>query len=252
MTIAHVSGQNGGAAGNGTTTVSKAFTANVSTGSLITAVGMKYEGSNTPWVVGNLTQIAGTATLTGIQLDVSLINQEGATANYAAVGVWSAIVSAGGSCTLQLGGGTGGTTFQLIAIDEFTGSWDATRKETSNTNSADPGTTTTNADSGSVTSAGAALMVAGVQLNTSSAPTITDDAAFTSIYKNEAGTDDNGSAIYRIVSTGTTETANWTVTGTTVAAWAGAIVVYKEASAASAELPPLVMPPMRPAVGSRR
>lgn len=210
---------------NSANAVSKAFTSDVTTGSLLVIVGLKFDGSGAAWSSGDCTKSAGTATLGAIAFDQSVNMTTGGA--YAEAAVWSAIVTGGGSCTMQVGGASSGS-YLLIGMGEYGGSWDGTRLEAANNNSAAPATTTTNADSNSATTAGAGLFIAGAQFTTTSAATIADDGSFVSIYKNETGTDDNGSIIRRIVGAGTTDTANWTVTGTTTNGWAAVIAAYKE------------------------
>lgn len=234
MAIAVVVGSPGGTFANNATSVSRAFGSNVTNGSLISTQGAKYSPSNDAFVAADCTKSAGTATVSTPVLDVGVNNQQGAGPDHAALGLFRAHVTATGSCTMQIAGAAAGS-FMLIGSLESTGNYsESIALETTNSNSADPGTANANADSGSVTSAGAALMVAGVQLNTTNSSTITEDGSFTSIYENGSSTDDNGSFIYRIVSSGTTDTANWTVAvdgGGVVSAWAAAIAVYKENSA---------------------
>lgn len=112
---------------------------------------------------------------------------------------------------MQVAGGSAGG-FPCIAINEFSGNWDSTRVESTNTNGTSA-TNTTPAHSNNATSAGAALFIGGLSLgNSGGSMTITPDAAFTQTYENEAGgTSQAGSSIYRIVTGGTTDRAEWTV-----------------------------------------
>ena len=228
MTINFVSGQAGGAAGNNTTSVTRAFGSNVSANSLIIIVGMKYSPSSDAFASGDCTKSAGTATIGTISLDRQ-VQVDTTNADFAAVGIWSVIVTGGGSLTMQVGGAVA-DSYLLIATDEYTGNWDSTRAEAGNSNS-DSADNTSPATSGNATSAGEALFIGGMNVNTLAGVTITPDAAFTTIFEDEAGTDDNGSAIRRIVSTGTTDQAEWTITGGTWYGWAAAVQVYKEAAA---------------------
>lgn len=227
MPIAAVTGQNAGANAPASATVSVAFPSNVQAGSLITVIGWRYRGSNTAYTAGNCTKLSGTATIGTITLDRQHSIDFGGGFGFGQVGIWSAIVTAGGSLTMQIGGGDGGT-YQSIAIHEFTGNWDATRVEATNSN-ATATDNTTPAHSGDATSAGAALFIGGLSLGSASLQTLTPDAAFTQIYENEAGaTSQVGSAIYRIVSTGTTDRAEWTVPTTANEGWLAAVAVYRE------------------------
>lgn len=227
MTITFVQAP-AGISANATTSASLAFGSNVTAGNLVVVVAPKFSPSNDAWQAGDCTKSAGTATIGTIAFDVSISNQQASDGVYADMAIWSAIVTGSGSLTMQVSGAAS-NSYILLSVAEFSGAWDSSRLETSNTNNADPGTTTTNCDSGSVTSAGAALMLAGIQLNVvSGGGTLTEDGSFTSLFTNTTTTDDNGGAQYRIVSTGTTDAANWTLSGDTLAAWAAAIAVYKE------------------------
>jgi hypothetical protein len=226
MTIAAVAGQASGTLADNTTSISLAFGSNVSVGSLVVVAATKYSPSDDAFVAGDCTKSAGTATIGTISMDVSA-NVNTASSNYAVTAVWSCVVTGAGSLTMQVAGAASGS-YLLIGIDEYTGSWDASRLETSNTKTV-AGTNSSAADSNSVTSAGAALMVAGLGLNGPGAIAITDDASFTSIYKEDSGDHMVGSFIRRIVTTGTTDTANWTLSGTNDG-YAAVIAVYKEAA----------------------
>lgn len=229
MTIAAVSGQAGGNNGNSATSVTRAFGSNVSAGSLIVVVGMKYSPSSDAFVEGDCTKSAGTATLGTITLDRQ-VQVDTTDADFACVAIWSAIVTGGGSLTMQVAGAVSGS-YLLIATHEFTGNWDGSRAEAGNSNStASNGVSP--ATSGNATSAGAALFIGGLNVNSQAGVTITPDGAFTTIYEDEAGTDDNGSAIYKIVTSGNTDQAEWTIASGTWYGWAAAVQVYKEAAVA--------------------
>jgi hypothetical protein len=189
---------------------------------MLIVCGMKYSPSADAFVVGDCTQTAGTATLGTIALDKTNGGADGSVYGYA--GVWSAIVTGSGTLTMQVGGAVAGS-YLLIATEAFNGSWDAARVEASNGTDSD---TSSPVSTGDATSAGAGLFVGAMQNSSASASTITQDAAFTLIYENETGTDDNGSAIYRIVGTGTTDAAEWTSTSLSVGF--ASLVVYKEAA----------------------
>lgn len=226
MTIAAVGGQNTGATGSGTS-VSVAFPSNVAVGSLISVVGWRYEPSADAYIAGDCTKSAGTATIGTVTLDAQLDQVDGG-GGRATVGIWSAIVTGAGSLTMQVAGGSAGG-FPCIAINEFSGNWDSTRVESTNTNGTSA-TNTTPAHSNNATSAGAALFIGGLSLgNSGGSMTITPDAAFTQTYENEAGgTSQAGSSIYRIVTGGTTDRAEWTVPTSGNNGWGCAVVAYKE------------------------
>lgn len=223
MTIT-AAGLAGGAPGNNTTSVSHSV-GSVTAGQLVVICGMKYSPSADPFVAADCTKSAGTATLGTISLDKTNGGADGVGA-FGYTGIWSAIVTGSGTLTMQVGGAVAGS-YLLIAAEAFNGNWDGTRVEATAGTDQD---TTSPVSTGNATSAGAALFVGAMQNNAAAASTITHDAAFSLIYENETSTDDNGSAIYRIVSTGTTDSGDWT--STALNAGMASLVVYKEAAAA--------------------
>ena len=215
---------------NDATSVANNADLNVTAGQLVVICGMKYSPSNDAFVAGDCTKSAGTATLGTIALDVSNnVNTDGG--NYAAVGVWSAIVTGSGTLRMQVGDAVSGS-YLLIGVEAFNGTWDSSRLEASNSATHGIGSPTTVWSSGNATSAGAALFVGCAQFNNNTSGTISYNtiggSAPTVIYQNTAGTDDNGGSVYRIVATGTTDD----VAGTTANATIGnaCVAVYKEAA----------------------
>ncbi len=201
------------------TDFSKAFTSNVTSGSLVVVSSARWRsGDSTLYVAGDLTKSAGTATI-----DTPVLAFSVSAGSSQVVGVWSAKVTASGSLTLQVthpGSGCYGSQF----MREYGGSWDGTRTEDSATDTG----SATNPSSGDATSAGAALFVGAMCDADGGTPTITEDAAFTLIAEDESGADRIvHSAIDRIVATGTTDAASWT---TAEASWAAGVVVFKEAA----------------------
>ena len=241
MAIAAVSSQNG-IQGAGANSDTYAYGSNVSAGSLITIVGGQrdFNTVSDAFVAGDVTQSAGTAVLGTISLDAAT-EFETSEEPWIRIGIWSAIVTTGGSLTMQLGA-NGSDADTMIAGHEFTGSWDGTRVEdtsttTDDTNNVDPTT-------GNATSVGAALFIAGFMAASPNAISPTEDAAFSLIGEiNIAPGDGNagGSAIYRIVSSGTTDAGDWTM-GNSIGR-SSALVVYKEAAGGAANPKgPLGMP----------
>ena len=222
MAIAAVSGQAGGNSADATS-VTRAFTTDVSTGSLIVIVGAQQGTTSGELASGACTKSAGTATLGTISQDVSIAIDVGGTAQ-AKAAIWSAIVTAGGSLTMQVSQATANQRTH-IATDEYTGDWDSSRLE--DTAEAATATNNTNAASGDATSAGAALFIGGLATLDAGVVTISPDASYTEIYENEAT--GASSAIRRIVASGTTDNAQWTL-GNNVG-WSAVQVVYKEAAA---------------------
>ncbi|HEY6643665.1 hypothetical protein [Povalibacter sp.] len=228
MTIAEVSANRGGTNANNTTSISRAFSQNVATGSLVIVVGMRFSGSQDAYLAADCTKSAGTATLGTIQLDrVQSIDLGTTNDEWVSIGIFSAIVTSGGSLTMQLGGAPSGS-YHLIGMDEFTGNWDSSRAESGNVGGTESDGQTS-ASSGNATSAGAALFVGGLNVNSNVGVSITPDGAFTTIFEDESGANNLGSAIFRLVSSGTTDAAEWTI-GNPNFGWAAALQIYKEAA----------------------
>jgi hypothetical protein len=145
--------------GDAAATVSKAFVSDVTAGSLIVVCAHKYDSAgNVPFVAGDCTKIAGTATIDTPQLDKATSFDVGEALLHDAI--WSCLVTAGGSLTIQVGG-MGASSYSFLTILEFApaGSWDASRVEAApaavTTATNDPASMTCT----SYTSAGAAVSV---------------------------------------------------------------------------------------------
>lgn len=225
MTITVVAGQEGGTNANGTTSVSRAFGSNVTSGNLILVAAMKSTTASDAWLATDCTLSAGTATVGTIALDKTIEIQV-AGGFFQAVALWSCLVTSSGSCTMQAAGAAAGTDL-LIASGEYaaTSGWDGSRLEASA--SASTATDNTNAATGNATSAKRALFWAAVAIDLSATITITPDAAFTQVFEDENGlTDEGGSAIRQLVATGTTDSGDWTIGNN--GGWGCVMGVYKE------------------------
>jgi len=85
------------------------------------------------------------------------------------------------------------------------------------------------ASSGNQTSAGGALFIGGLAVIGVGVITTTPDAAFTQIFEEEgAGSHEAGSVIRRIVSSGTTDAAEWSLSPND--GWIAGLAVFKEAA----------------------
>lgn len=227
--IVAVSGQAGGTESPADdTSVTKAFAGNVTAGNLIVIKAGKYNSTtDVTFTSANCTKSAGTATLGTISLDVQVgLASTPASAEYIHVGIWSAIVTGSGSLTMNVASSS--SSFWMIAVNEFEGNWDAARLEDTSTD----GTATnavTAASTGAATSAGAALFTAIVGPNQPDNSTITPDASYSAEYEQENG---NlymcGSALFRIVTSGTTDSCDWTIPSNNNG-YVAALAVYKEA-----------------------
>lgn len=219
----------GGAKANNTTSVSRSV-GSVTAGQLVIIMGMKYSPGSDVFVAGDCTQTAGTATISTPTLDAIYGGDDGSGTDYNYTGIWSCLVTGSGTLTMQVGGALAGS-YLLIGVEAFNPdsgfAWDAARLEDEN-----GGNFQTNSlastDTGNGTSAGAAVFAACMNLSSSNGA-ITEDGAFTLIFENHDA-DDNGSSIYRIVSTGTTDSGTWSHSTSNTGS-AAALAVYKQTAA---------------------
>lgn len=235
MAITQVASQNSGAVADNTTSVSKAFPGNITSGNRIIIVGIKFSPSNDAFAAGDCTKTAGTATIGSIALDIQ-VNFNYTGGDYIAVGIWSAAVTGTGSCTMQVGGAVAGS-YLLIASDEFTSSIGSITFDTGKTST---GTGSTGAPTASAITPSAydGLIIGGVGTATAGATTHTPGSGFTQIFEEEDGSAHmTGSAIYRVLTSGS-GTANWTAP--TTVPWAVASAAYIEQAAAGGTWGPLL------------
>jgi hypothetical protein len=211
VTVSAVVGQTTGANVGGASAVSDAFPGNITNGNLITVIAWSYNNTGvTTFVAGDCAKTAGTATIGTISLDKQLSADLGG-GEYINVGIWSALVTGTGSATMQISNQPSDATID-ISIAEFstTTTWDAGRVTDSNAAQH----TGTNVNSGSASSSGVALFIGGFNINASSSGlALTTNNSFTDIYKRDgSGGDQPGGGAYRIVSTGTTTSSDYTST----------------------------------------
>jgi hypothetical protein len=216
MTISRASpSQVGGTIADATSPNTYALPNNVSVGQLV-VVGCFSDGAGV-FASGDCTKSAGTATIGSFVLDKT-VNQT--TDQHA--GIWSAIVTGAGSLTVAVA--TGGS-FSVIGVNVYDGTWDSSRLESSNSA---VGTTSTTPSSGNATSAGAALFFGVLAVGNSALVTLTEDSNWTSVKEsNDGGSHEVGEVIDRIVSSGTTDDANWTISVAPTRT-ATCVAVYKE------------------------
>lgn len=220
MAISRV--QFGGTQAADTSSISIATGSNVTAGNLLVVYGMKYSPSDTDiLVIGDLTKTAGTATLGTITLDVDHFYDHGTDGVMAAV--YSVPITGSGSLTLQITSDSG--SYLAIAYEEVSGAdTSGTRLEATNEatgNSVSP-------DSGNCTAAGGAIFCGCAATYAIAGHTWTQDGAFTQIYEQETIDHVTAAAASRIVTTGTTDSASWTIS--TGYNWVAVCAVYKEAS----------------------
>jgi hypothetical protein len=220
----------GGAFADDTTSVSRNM-GSVTAGQLIVVGAGKYSPSTDAFVAGDCTKSAGTATIGTVTLARTDGGSTG-TGAFAHTGIWWAICTGSGTLTMQVGGAVAGS-YLHIGAEAFNGNWDAASEEAEN-GALNTGNAITALGTGNATSAGAALFVGVLALNTSNNTAINPDGAFTTIFESEDGTAHAvGSSIYRIVGTGTTDAADWTFTALSGAAGDGGcctLAVFKEAA----------------------
>lgn len=206
--------QEGGTTTPSASSGSRVMASNITAGNLIVVVACAQKGGIDPFVVGDVAQSAGTATVGTWSLDIA---EEVDSAFDPHVGIFSTIVTGTGSATFTVTGVAG--DYWVIAVGEYNSStgWNSSRLE--DTASATGASDTPS--SGDGTSAGVALFIGGTCLD--NAATITEDAAFALIDEEQNG-EPEASAIRRIVTTGTTDAASWSVSADD---WAAALAVYK-------------------------
>lgn len=206
-------------------TVTQAFAGNITSGNRIVVMGVAWDGgsASNPFVAGDCTKTAGTATIGAVTLDVTrTFNHFGAES--ITVGIWSAPVTGTGSCTMQVNSTASGGSYVLIGIAEMSSNEGAiTLDQTTSAEGASGAP-----DSGSLTPAHADAVFMGALATSVASPTThTPDAAFTQVYEQEDGANhQTGSFIYRVVTSATADSASWTAP--TTASWAAALAVYVE------------------------
>lgn len=230
MTIGVRAGSESGIFKDSIANPTQALGADVVAGDLVVVVGCREAGGTDPPAAGDCTKSAGTATIDTPVLDhyfeMNIVNGP----VWVQVGIWSCLVTGGGTLTMQLDAGSA-VYWGSMSVGAYSGSWDATRKETQN-GAGDASDTVTAASSGSVTPAGKALLIGALQSGRSDNQPITEDSAnWALIAESEDGSAHAvGSVIRRIITATETRAAQWTlVTGHY--GYAAAIVAYREAAA---------------------
>lgn len=197
------------------------FASNVTSGNIIIAVGMLYSVLDETINAGDLTKSAGTATVGAVTLQIVNEYIIGGT-DRIYVAIWSCQVTGTGSCTMTFSGGStiGGSNLALVEAHCDDG---AIAFDSGQTNSSQ--NTTGAPDSGSVTTTRRGIIVGGATFAAGGATTITPDGAFTQIYEEENGSINLvSSAIRRIVSGSTADSASWT--SPTNEQWCAAVAAY--------------------------
>jgi hypothetical protein len=222
-------GQKGGATANSTTLVARAFGSSVEKNSLILIMGAKQTPSSDAFVVGDCTKSAGTATIDTPVLDSSIqLAETSGTPQWFSAGVWSCLVTAAGSLTMQVGGSVAGS-FLTIGTDELLGRWGAARLAGSNSSSTDTDNTAS-ANTGNATAAREALYAACLSVASGTDPyTMTPESLEWSVVYEQraAATNLPSSHINMVTVTGAVRRGFWTITNTNTG-WAAAVAAYQE------------------------
>lgn len=219
MSISAVGSQAAGNQNASGTSVSKAFPVNITSGNMISVIGIKFSPSSDAFASGDVTKTAGTATIGTINFRVN-VNFNYSGSNFIAVGIWDADVTGSGSCTMQVGGAVASSAL-IIAINEYTSTNGAITFDTGKTTT---GTGASGAPTGSslTPSQYNGLIVGGLATATSGSTTHTPGSGWSQIFEDENGaTDMTGSAIYQILASGSA-TVNWSAPTTVPWAVAGA------------------------------
>ena len=216
-----------GEAGSGVSPTAT-FSSNVTSGNLLVIVASAYRAGTPPhaFSLGDLTKSSGTATLGTAQLDIQHARSTGS--NEGRVAIWSIPVTGTGSLTLSLAVNTG--DYANLAAAEFSGADTTSGRLDTSLGNDGPGTGT-GCVIGDMTSAGAGVFVGGFAAYTSTTSSWTPDGAFTTIYNVGDVAYNASAAIYRIVSSATTDSADVSISpGYDAPGWAGASIIYKAGS----------------------
>jgi hypothetical protein len=218
--------QRAGGTADNTTSVVVAYPANVVTGDLLVIAVVKYSPSDDAFVVGDISKSAGTATLGSFTLDQNVNFNFQASSDRMAAAIYSAPVTAGGSCTITVGGAVAGS-FLMMSVSEWEGlDTGSSRLEDSDTGTGASGAPAT----ATATSAGAALFIGVVITNFAVVTTHTPGADYTTLFESEDGANHTtGSAEARIVTAGATDAADWVAP--TTSDYACVLAVYRPVGA---------------------
>jgi hypothetical protein len=195
-------------------------------GQLVVFAGVRWQTADNPPTAGQLTQQAGTATIDTILLDKSSGGADVDT-GFAYAALWSMVVTGSGTLTLRLTGSAAymSCAAQVFEADGMAGGWDSTRVEATNgtftaTNN------TTSLTTGTVASAGAAVIVGVLLVVRNAQNIVTPDAVGAEFGYIADGTSMTMDAVHQISLLPLTDDASWTWTGATTGA-GGSVVAYR-------------------------
>lgn len=217
------------AAGSATGSTSASVTSlSVTAGQLITVVGVVYDTSTFTPAAGDVAYDAGSATIGTPTLDKYAVIDTGDAPYFIGLGIWSVLVTGSGSLSIRLTP-SGASAACANHLSVWDGNWDSTRVESAPAFVSSATNDQTAHSSASASSAGAGLFLAGLALLQTGNKAITQDASFTLLTEYEDGTTVAcGGASYRIVSSATTDTSDYTSAAGTSYGWVSGLVVYKE------------------------
>jgi hypothetical protein len=216
--------QSGGESDAAAASAARAFSSDVTSGNKIVILVARFSGgANDPFIAGDCTKIDGTAIIGTVELVVEEnFETQPASGNYVTIGIWAADVTGTGTLTMSVAGNAGNDWgIACVEINSNSG-WNAGYIEDTIFNAT--ATDDTSASSGDATSAGKAIFL-GVVGFESGDMTITADGAFTLIFEQEQGSLHMAcSMIYKIVSSGNTDSFDWTATVNSGWVTAGSVI----------------------------
>jgi hypothetical protein len=215
-----VSGTPGGYSGDGVV-LDMRFPSNVTAGNLIVIAVSRLQISLTDALIaGDVTQLAGTATIGTITLDRGH-NYNYTGAHNIGAAVLSVPVTGTGSLDLRIATASG--IYHACVPSEFSGT-DVSGSRLDQVNSGEGASGAKS--SGSITTTAGALIV-GTMQGAGDNDNPTEDAAFTALYEQNSSANCKISAIYRVVTSSTTDAAEWAAGSSNQ--WVAAVASYKEA-----------------------
>lgn len=193
---------------------------NVVAGNLVVVGISKYSVAVAPFLAGDLTKFAGTATIGPVSLDITFDSAE----CYSAV--YSFVVTGDGDLTLRyLNNGGGTDAFIILGADEFStsGTWGAGRFVDS---SAGTDVVSAAINSGAASSTQRALFVGTCQIDGSVFASMTLDPAFTDIIQNFSSGGDFGGVAFKIAPSANTDDLSWLLDAP-ANRWTAVLAVYQ-------------------------
>jgi hypothetical protein len=202
--------QRTGAKGTTLPTISVAMSSNVTAGNVVIVGGIctiAFEDPD-PFVSGDCTKIAGTATIGTITLR-AVFEQDRGDGVLHELAIWEVPITGTGSLTMQI---TNDTTLNNahIAAAEYTSDVGTITFVAGQTSSATG--TGTAAASGTVTTTRNGIIFGVMAVDTAESTTLTPDAAFTTVFEEENGFDEHvGACADRVVTGSVADSADWTL-----------------------------------------